>query len=141
MQTRLAGERGDQDCDHGGQQGQEGGIRQVLSAGPCLAKRGLVGERAQRVYVGEEVVDEGVERGQGAYLLGREVGGLRRRLELRQDVGGIGGRLGRWAVRVDGAHAALLDGFGMAIWWPTAAAGALKGAWDLESDTGSTGRA
>lgn len=55
-----------------------------------------MGEGAQRVDVAEEVVDEGIERRQRAYLFGGQVGlaGMRR-LQLGQGMSGIGGRLGR----------------------------------------------
>ena len=99
-----------------------------------------MGERAQRVYIGKEVVDEGIEGGQGAYLLGREVGWLGR-LELCQGVCGVGGRLRGRGFRVDGVEAPLLDGLGMSIGRAAPSAGAIEGAWDLESYTGPTGRA
>lgn len=51
------------------------------------------------MYIGKEVVNEGVEGREGAYLLGRELGWLRGLelggLELGQGVGGTGGRFGR----------------------------------------------
>jgi len=54
-------------------------------------------EGTQRVNVAEEVIDEGIQRWQRAYLLGGELGqaGMRRRLQLGQGMGGIDGRLGR----------------------------------------------
>jgi hypothetical protein len=37
---------------------------------PCFAKRRLVWEGTQRMYECEEVIDEGVQGGEGAYLFG-----------------------------------------------------------------------
>lgn len=92
VQAWLARERRHQGRDHGRQQRQERRVAVVFAAGPGLAEGGFVGEGAQRVDVGEEVVDEGVYGRERADGLGREVCGLRR-LQLGQRMGGIGGRL------------------------------------------------
>jgi len=92
------------------------------------------------MYEGEEVVDEGVQGGQGAYLFGRELGWMRR-LQLRQRMGGIGRRLRRRRLGVQVAYPALLDRFGMPIGRSASSARALKGTWNLQREARSTRRA
>lgn len=60
VKTRFPREGGHQCCDHRSKKREECGIREIFSSFPCLAKAGLVRERVERVYVGEEVVDQGI---------------------------------------------------------------------------------
>jgi hypothetical protein len=82
------------------------------------------------VDVGEEVVDEGVERGEGAYLFGGELGRMRR-LQLGQRMGGIGGRLRITRARAYIANPSLFDRFGMPVRRSASSARTLKSAWNL----------
>jgi hypothetical protein len=100
------------------------------------------------MYESEEVIDEGVQGGEGAYLFGRELSWMRRllrrllrRLELRQRVGGIGRRLRCRRFGIDIPYLALLDRFGMPVGRSASSAGALKGTWNLQSEASSTRRA
>jgi hypothetical protein len=82
------------------------------------------------VYVCEEIVDEGVECGEGAYLFGGELGRMRR-LQLGQRMGGIGGRLRIRRARVYIANPSLLDRFGMSVRRTASSARALKSTRDF----------
>ena len=103
-----------------------------------------MGEGTQRVYVGEEVVDQVVHDGQRAYGLGGGLG-TGRAGELCEGVCGIGGRGGERLCWVDVPSPVqallLLDGFGMAVGRPTAAARSLEGARDVEGGAGPARRA
>jgi hypothetical protein len=93
------------------------------------------------VDIGEEVVDERVDGGERADGLSGQLLRLGR-LQLGEGMGGIGGGLGRVAssVRVNVVQPPLLDVFGVSVGRSPPAAGAIKGAWDLERDAGSTRR-
>lgn len=65
METSCARERGDQARDHACEQAEEFGVRAVLAISEGGAKRRLMGERREGVYVGEEVVHEQLQHAKG----------------------------------------------------------------------------
>lgn len=96
MEASAARKRGDQSTDHAGQKGQELGIGTVLAVLERLAKRGLVGERGERVDISEEVVNEELQHAKRRNTLLRVQGELTLwwRAEGDKHLGGVlgGGR-------------------------------------------------
>lgn len=101
----------------------------------CLSKPGLMRKWGQGVNVGEVVVDQKDDEFEGRDGLCRQVQWRRGRVFIWR--WGQGRRRGRHGVGLVGGLSKLLalDGFSVAVWRPSSAAGSVERAWNVQSKT------